>query len=153
MRQKEIIGAFLRVPIDEKDHTYGRIISKLVYAFYDFKTDLEITNLELIEKSNVLFKLIIHRDAVTKGYWKIIGIKELPEDLKVPVPFFKQEIGNPDECSIVAEDESRKATQQQCVGLERLAVWEHDHIEQRLRDYYNGVRNNDTIALRLNGIL
>jgi hypothetical protein len=63
MRQKEIIGAFVHVPIDAKYHTYGRIISDLIYAFYDLKTDSEISDLNLIEKSNVLFKLIVHKSA------------------------------------------------------------------------------------------
>jgi len=150
MRQKAVIGAFLRIPIDAKYHTYGRIINKLVYAFYDFKTDLEVSDLDLIEKSDILFKLLIHRSAINSGGWKIIGKKELPEDLKVPVPFFKQEIGSPDDCSIVTGDESRIATQEECGGLERLAVWEHQHVKQRLEDFYNGVRNNDTYAMRLN---
>lgn len=145
-----MIGSFVRVPIDGRYHTYGRIINKLVYAFYDFKTDLEISDLDLIEKSNVLFKLIVHRSAINSGGWKIIGKKELPEDLKVPVPFFKQEIGNPDDCSIVTEGNSRKATQEECEGLERLAVWEHDHVQQRLLDHYSGIRNNYTDAIRLN---
>jgi immunity protein 26 of polymorphic toxin system len=152
MRQKETIGAFVRVPIDETYHTYGRIINNLVYAFYDFKTESEIADLDLIEKSNILFKLIIHRSAVTKGYWKIIGVKELPEDLKVPVPFFRQAIGNHNDCWIVIDDDSKKVDPAACVDLERLAVWEHDHVEQRLKDYYNGVRNDYTYALRLNGI-
>jgi hypothetical protein len=152
MRQKEIIGAFVRVPIDETYHTYGKIINKLVYAFYDFKTDEEISDMEMIEKSNILFKLIIHRSAVTKGHWKIIGIKELPEKLKAPVPFFKQEFGNHDDCSIVIDGNSKKVDPADCIGLERLAVWGYVNVEQRLKDYYNGVRNDYTYALRLNGI-
>lgn len=152
MRQKETIGAFVRVPIDETYHTYGRIINNLVYAFYDFRTESEISDFKLIEKSNILFKLIVHRSAVTKGYWKIIGLQELPEDLKIPVPFFTQTIGNHNDCSIVTDGNSIKVEPIDCIGLERLAVWEHDHVEQRLKDYYNGVRNNYAYALRLNGI-
>lgn len=38
MKQKRIIGAFLKVPIDEKFHTYGRVLLNGVCAFYDFKT-------------------------------------------------------------------------------------------------------------------
>jgi hypothetical protein len=28
-----------------------------------------------------------------------------------------------------------------CVGLERAAVWEPEHIEDRLRDHFNGIKN------------
>ena len=75
MRQKEIIGAFVKIPIDENTHTYGRIIKNHTYAFYDFKTSVEVTNLEEIEKSKVLFKLMVHISAITKTHWKIIARK------------------------------------------------------------------------------
>jgi hypothetical protein len=155
MRQKETIGAFVRVPIDETYHTYGRMINRSVYAFYDFKTDSETVDLDSIEGSAVLFKLMVIKDAVTKGYWKKIGIKELPEDLKAPVPFFKQEVGLPNDCSIIFVEGSniKKVSPEDCVGLERFAAWEHDHVEQRLRDHYNGVRNVDSYMLRVNGPL
>ena|ERR1700743_1376357 len=152
MRQKETIGAIIRVPIDEKYHTYGRIINSLVYAFYDMKTNSEITDLDLIEKSNILFKLIVHKSAVTQGYWKIIGVRELPQNLKEPVPFFKQEIGNLNDCSIVIDGNSKKVSPKDCIGLERLAVWGYPNVEQRLLDHYNGVPNKYTQAIGLNMI-
>lgn len=120
MRQKEMIGAFVRVPIDDTYHTYSRIINKLVYAFYDFKTTSENPNLEQIERANVLFKLIIHISAINKGGWRIVGVRELPEDLKIPVPFFKQEIGNHNDCSIVIEGHSMKVTREECRGWKDL---------------------------------
>jgi hypothetical protein len=120
------------VPIDETYHTYGRMINRSVYAFYDFKTDSETVDLDSIEGSAVLFKLMVIKDAVTKGYWGKIGIKELPEDLKEPVPFFKQEVGLPNDCSIIFVEGSniKKVSPEDCVGLERFADWEHDHVEQ-----------------------
>jgi hypothetical protein len=35
--------------------------------------------------------------------------------------------------------ESRPATKEKIKGLERASVWEANHIEDRIRDYYNGV--------------
>jgi len=139
MKKKKNIGAFLRVPIDEKYHTYGRIISEGVYAFYDCKTDLEITDLETIEKSLVLFKVFVHNSAIRRGGWQIIGTKELPPELKEPVPFFIQEIGRPDICWIDINGVQTKATPSECIGLERFSVWEYQHIEERLLHYYQNV--------------
>ena len=109
--------------------------------FMILKQISETADLNLIEEANILFRLMVIKDAVTKGYWKKVGIKELPKDLQVPVPFFKQEIGHPNDCSIIfVEGESiKKVTPNECVGMERFAVWEHDQVEQRLRDHYNGV--------------
>jgi hypothetical protein len=152
MRQKELIGAFFRVPIDEKFHTYGRILND-TYAFYDFKTDDEVTNIDLIEKAEILFKLFVKAKPIKNGQWKIIGAKELPDDLKAPVPFFMQEIGNLNNCWISINGIQQKATVDECAGLERLAVWEDFHVVKRLSDYYNKRRNDYAYALRLNGIL
>jgi hypothetical protein len=152
MKQKEIIGAFVRVPVDETYHTYARIVNKLIYAFYDFKTTSETPDLESVENADVLFKLIVNESAINSLGWKIIGVKELPENLKLPVSFFKQEIGNHNDCSIITDDHIKKVDPTECAGLERLAVWNHIHVEQRLKDYYNGVLNAYTHALRLDGI-
>ena len=46
-----------------------------------------------------------------------------------------------------------KVNPSQCIGIERFSVWEHDHVEQRLRDYYNGVVNKNEDVLRVNGLL
>lgn len=34
-------------------------------------------------------------------------------------------------------------------GLERLAVWDPEHVEDRIRDHYNGVQNIWVESLRL----
>ena len=37
--------------------------------------------------------------------------------------------------------EITKATREQCEGLECAAVWEAEHVEDRLRDYFDGKPN------------
>ncbi len=149
MKQKESIGAFVRVPIDDKFHTYGRIICEYRYAFYDFRTDIIDPDLSKIQNSDILFKLIVHKNAVTKGFWKIIGKLELPDELKKPLPFFIQNVGNYQDCLIDINGVRKEATLSECYGLERLAIWDHMHVEQRLRDHYNNKPNNYSNALQL----
>jgi len=149
MRQKEVVGAFVRVPIDDTYHTYGRIINDGKYAFYDFRTDQQVVDLDEIEKSNVLFKLLVSEIPVKKGIWKIVGIKELPEDLKQPVPLFIQDVGDPKICHLDIKDERKKVSPEECIGVERFAAWSHQHVEQRLADHYNGVPNKDVRILHV----
>jgi hypothetical protein len=149
MKQKEIVGAFLKVPIDDKYHSYGRIIIDNKYAFYDFKTDQEETDLDKIEKAKVIFKVLVSETPVKTGRWKIIGVKELPEDLKQPVPLFIQEIGHPEICYIDINDERRQVRPEECIGIERFAAWSHEHVEKRLADYYNGIPNRNTELLKV----
>jgi len=151
MKKRASAGTFLKVPIDEKFHTYARVLSSPVFAFYDFKTDSDDQELEVIEKSKILFKLCIYRSAIKRGGWKIVGHKELTPEMLTPVPFFIREIGAPDICWIDRNGTRVRANVDECIGLERLAVWDNNHVEDRLRDYYNGVPNKwaDSIALNV----
>ncbi|MGQ7855277.1 Imm26 family immunity protein [Pedobacter sp. WC2501] len=55
-KQKDILGAVFKVQVDENYYTYGRIIANYVYAFYDFRTNQEQTDLSLIERSKLSLK-------------------------------------------------------------------------------------------------
>ncbi|QNR86772.1 hypothetical protein H9N25_10485 [Pedobacter riviphilus] len=149
LKQKEILSAFFKVQIDEDYHTYGRIIANYVYAFYDFKTNQEETDLSLIERSKIIFKILVNHKAIKSGAWKIIGVSELPTDLKETVPFFIQEIGDLATCWIDWNGTRERVECQECIGLERLAVWDQIHVEKRISDYYNGIQNKYLQGLRL----
>nr|WP_315423249.1 Imm26 family immunity protein [uncultured Pedobacter sp.] len=148
-KQKEVLGAFFKVQIDEYYHTYGRIIANYMYAFYDFKTNQEETDLSLIERSKIIFKILVNDKTIKSGAWKIIGISELPTDLKETVPFFIQEIGDLTTCWIDWNGTRERVEFQECIGLERLAVWDQIHVEKRISDYYNGIPNKYLQGLRL----
>ncbi|QTE36359.1 immunity 26/phosphotriesterase HocA family protein [Mucilaginibacter gossypii] len=149
MRQKEAVGAFFKVPIDHTYHTYGRIIMDNKFAFYDYKTDKDELDLDKIEQAKVLFKILVSEIPIKKGIWKIIGIKELPEDLKEPVPLFIQEIGNPKVCYIDLRGDRRQVSPEECIGVERFAAWSYQNVEQRLADHYNGVPNVSSRLLQV----
>lgn len=149
LKQKEILGAFFKVQIDEVYHTYGRIIANYVYAFYDYKTNQDESDLELIAQSKIIFKILVNQRVIKSGTWKIIGVSELSEELKETVPFFIQEIGDPRICWIDWNGKRERVEPQECIGLERLAVWDQIHVEKRISDYYKGVQNKYLQGLRL----
>jgi len=43
----------------------------------------------------------------------------------------------------------RQASRAECEGLERCAVWEPEHVEDRLRDHFAGKPNVWVESLRL----
>ncbi|MHA4895362.1 immunity 26/phosphotriesterase HocA family protein [Pedobacter sp. PWIIR3] len=147
MRQKETIGAFFKVPLNEGFHTYGRIIRNCVYAFYDHKTHKDILDLTDIESAPVLFKVYVMSSVIKKGRWPIIGISELPKNLDVVEPFFIQDIGDPKICWIDYHGERTKVSPEECIGLEQLAVWDYMHVENRLIDFYNGITYKSRLEL------
>jgi len=153
MGQRAVEGAFFKVPIDENYHTYCRIIYNRRYAFYDFRTESDDHSLEEIERAKILLKIIVHRSAIHKGNWKKIGVKPLPEELNKPVPFFIQEIGRPEICWIDLDGERTMVNPSDCIDVERFAVWEYQHVQEYLRDYYDGVPNKNAELLRVNGMV
>ena len=83
--------------------------------------------------------------------WHIIGNIELNDNLKQRVYFFKQDMFD-HSISIYYEDGIEgidiPATYEEVKDLERAAVWDPEHVEDRLRDHFNGVPNEWVKQLR-----
>ena len=62
--------------------------------------------------------------AVKRGRWKIVGNLPLEENLQKPAPKFMQDRLRPDSFSIYEGGQIRPASKEECVGLERSAVWD-----------------------------
>jgi Immunity protein 26 len=139
-RQQITIGAVLEIYVDNKYFVYAQIHDG-GYVFFDFKSDKKIKDLNILVNTPILFIVAIFRDVVTKGLWLKIGKLPIrPELEKLPLKFIqdaikpeKFELYNPNngEITITTFDKIK--------GLERTAVWEAHAIEDRIRDYYNGV--------------
>ena len=88
--------------------------------------------------------------AVTSGRWIIVGNVPLDDTLLNPLLFFVQDIMRKDRFSIYEKGgKIRPATKEECVGLERAAVWEPSHVEDRLRDNYAGHKNKWVESLKI----
>ena len=134
-------GTILRVDLDDQWHTYARILARVpMVAFYDCRVDAPIENLQAIIKHPVLFVLAVGVRA-HKGLWPKIGHVPL-EAAPIPIPpQFMQDIGT-GQCQIVDEAfNARPVTPEECVGLERVAVWDATHVTERLRNHYAGRQN------------
>lgn len=88
------------------------------------------------------------RKALTSGRWPRIGRVAVPEELSTPPWFFKQ-----DPISRVlslTKDGGAEipATLQSISGLECAAVWSANHVEDRLRDHFDGRPNQWVESLR-----
>jgi hypothetical protein len=90
-----------------------------------------------------LFVVMVIKGAFSAGRWgKPIHL--LPESAIPRIPlFFTQSVTNRRDCTIVDHEARRKvrATPQECIGLEREAVWSPEHVEARLEDYCAGRPN------------
>lgn len=141
------IGDIVKVDLGDGYYSFGRVLEEPLIAFYD-KRVMETPPIDEIISSPILFKIWVMNHAITSGRWEVIFNKSLDDNLKQPVHFFKQDPINKQVCLYVNSEEI-PATKEECEGLERAAVWNPAHVEDRLRDHYLGIPNQWVESLRL----
>lgn len=130
-------------------YVFGRIIEGYIFVFFDFQSSKEDIDLDMLLEQNILFSIHVGWAAITSKRWKVLAIKPLEEKFRAVVPFFVQEIGNDDLCWIDYDGERIQVSKIECIGFERLATWNAIHVEQRIRDHYDGKPNMYLLGLRL----
>jgi hypothetical protein len=100
----------------------------------------------------VLFKTWVRKCAITEGRWKIIGHVTPGADV-AEIPLFCKQDSISGAYYKYFEGKEHSATYEECTGLEVAAVWEANHIEERLRDHYAGRLNKwlELIKLKRDG--
>ena len=79
----------------------------------------------------------------------VVGNGPLENELRTPPPRFIQDALRPDQFRIYENGKIRSATKEECLGLEREAVWDPEHVEERIRDHYAGRKNRWVESLRI----
>ena len=137
-RQRVKPGDILKVKIDEETHTYARILTDACEAYYDCRTTKDIDDFEQIIASDILFKITVDYKVLTSGTWPKVGHVPLEEHLKRnPLKYIK-DVTNENNFSIYDNGEIRPATREECIGLEIVASWTKEHVEERLQCHYEG---------------
>ena len=134
------IGTFLRIPLDDGSFGYGRVLADPYMAFYNYRTAAPESDLGVIGSKPILFIQSVRIVNATR--WVDIGAMELDGDAAKPVVRFMQDLADFRKCTIFdTAGMEREANPEDCIGLERAAVWEQHHIEQRLLDTFMGRPN------------
>lgn len=116
--------------------------------FYDrLAAEDESVNPTDLDGYSVAFRVPVMDSAFKRGgRWRVIGRHPLRDDESPDTRRFKQDAIT-GELSIYWEDSVRgtwheePATLEECADLERSAVWNANHIEDRLRDHFAGRPN------------
>lgn len=140
-RQQITEGAILEINIENQYYVYAQILLKgLGYAFFDFKSENKLLDFSILHKSRVLFIVMVYNDVITQGKWQKVGKLDVREDLRVQPMKFIRDVLNPDKFRLYDPNTGvmMPATKEECKGLEVAAVYEAEHIEQRISDYYAG---------------
>jgi hypothetical protein len=141
-KQKRTIGSILEIDLRNGYYSYAQIINADI-LFFDVYTDKKISDLNILKDKKPLFFLGVYNNAITDGRWKKVGSLPIKEEYKHTPMKFIQDALNPDKFEIYNPNtgETVPATKKQIENLECAAVWDAEHVESRIRDYYNGVPN------------
>ena len=86
-------GDIVKVPFEPPWHTYALVTEASCLWFYDLKTQEEITDMERIRSSPVIYKMRVNRYIVLEmGIFPIVGHIELTEEERKLPQFFRPEI-------------------------------------------------------------
>lgn len=140
-RQRITVGSIVEIYIEKEYYTYAQILGKAGYAFFDYKSKDKLNDYSILLDMPILFITSVYNDVITKGHWLKVGNLEIRKDLQEQPLQFIQDAINLDKFEFYDPNtgETTPATKEQIKGLERASVWEANHIEDRIRDYYNGV--------------
>ncbi|AFD06632.1 immunity 26/phosphotriesterase HocA family protein [Solitalea canadensis] len=145
-KQTRTIGSIVKIELNNGYHTYGRVLSDASFAIYDCRTNIEIQDPEIIVQKPILFIVAVYDSAVKNGRWlKVFNLPLEKELERLPFKYIQDKL-DPNKFQIYDNGNIRPASKEECVGLERAAVWEPEHVEERIIDYYEG-RNNKWVEL------
>lgn len=147
-RQQRIVGAILAVSLGDGTSTFALTLPEADFAFFDARTTEAIPPTDLLLKS-VLFRVAVHKSAWVSGRWTKVSKVAVPPELQEPQSKFIQDALNPGRFEIYVAGTTRPATREECEGLERAAVWEPEHVEERIRSYYAGMPSVWALSLEL----
>lgn len=139
-KQRRRVGDVVQIDLGKGYHSYGRILEEPLMAFYNIRTKEHLA-LESIVNKPIAFMVWVMNYAVTDGDWAVIG--NMPIDNKEhPRPrFYKKDSTNKKLTITTTGDDETPATKDDCRNLECAAVWEPEHIVDRLNDMFAGRPN------------
>jgi hypothetical protein len=147
-RQQWACGAIVTVSLGDGYHSYAQMLESPEYAFFDCRTK-DALPVEAVVARPVLFRLWVMRYAHSKGRWQKVGMATVAPALQQPVSRYIQDSIRPQEIRLYCDGRSGPlVSAADCADLECAAVWDPEHVEDRLRDHYAGVPNEWALSLR-----
>ena len=150
-KQKRKAGDVVSIPLTSGRYAFGQVLDEPLIAFFDYEAEQpdppEI--LQQLSHQAVAFAVWVMNHAVKSGRWMVIGSMKTPSALDDKPRFFEQDAIS-GSLSITTDGSTAiPATKKQCAHLERAAVWDPSHIEDRLEDHFKSRPNKWVESLRL----
>ncbi|MGN6713895.1 Imm26 family immunity protein [Anaerocolumna jejuensis] len=149
MKKSTRAGDLVKIPFDDFNHTYARILVEGSYAVYDCRSSSDIKDYSSIIESDILFTAHIDISAIKEGYWTVIENIPLEDNLIKFYPrYFNADPANPININFyrVCQEEIENAIKKDWIKTGKIqldGIYGRLHIEKRISDYYAGKRNDD----------
>lgn len=145
MRQAWRDGDVLKIPLKEAT-AYCQMVRHPFFAFFSaFEEDCTV---EEVISSSIIFRLAVSDQAYKGGRWRRIGSAPLKLEVAKPLMFFACDRVTKAFATVDEVGRQTPATEADCAGLEAAAVWDPEHVEDRLSDYLHGRPNRWMMSLQ-----
>jgi len=141
---KRIVGDLIRIRLGDGSFSFGQLLEDPLVGFYNINSNSEDIDIKNIVEADFLFKVWVMNYTIEDGIWEVIGHQSLSEELLEEAKFYKVDPISKAFSIYWGNGNEIKATPTECVNLERAAVWESNHIENRLQDHFAN-RPNETV--------
>ena len=131
MRRIEVNpGDVFQITLPDGRFAYGRLYDDASVGIYSTITDEPLH--PPIGSRSYLFIVGLYSDILEKGHWQIIAHDPFaPDESSWPPPYFVRDIISGD-YQIYHRGEMRPAKPEEVGGLEETAVYDNEHIVQRI---------------------
>ncbi len=140
-RQKYTIGSIVEIPVNNGEYyCYGQLIGHGECAVFDYRSSQPIPDLSALNNARVLFRVCLYRHVIGSGEWLKIGKLPLRKELKLfPDQYIYHDWDKKFFLYKVESGEIIPASKDLCRNLERCAVWDSKHVEDRISSHFNNV--------------
>lgn len=149
-KQRRTKGSILEIQLENGYFSYAQDLDEDV-VFFDSYSESALTDFSVLSDKEPLFFLGVYTHVITSGRWKKVGKIPIKDKYNTLPMKFIQDALDSTRYSLYNTNtgEITPATRAQCEGLECAAVWEGEHVESRLLDYYLGRPNKWVEDLKL----
>jgi len=148
-RQQRRAGDLVVVPLSNGRFGFGYVLDEPLIAFFDYLSGDDQPAVEPLVKRPIAFQIWVMSYAITRGLWPVVGhVQPKGSFLKKPW-FFLQDALTGELTKTQGGGREVRATKKSCMALERAAVWDPEHVVERLEAHFDGRESRSVTALKL----
>lgn len=134
-------GRVFAIPLPDGRFSFAKALIFPEVVFFDARIPAPEMPPDPFALGNPLFRIWVDKSAQTgRKSWQKLGEMALTPKEQTGATYFKKDALNGNHY-LYRDGTFVLATRQECVGLERAAVWSRGQVESRLSDHFSGRQN------------